>query len=190
MDVCVMYVAYAFRVLARAPLLIEQRTLRNRCHPVAGDALELGFVSSLAMQTLSMEYFGQPYALVILLTSRNLLPPPLRSLTLKARSAHAGYAPWEGVNALDAAFVAYAGISALRQQIRPEQRVHGVISGRDWTPNGSFFSHFFLTPSRFTFITPPSLRERRQKKRGGRQMKTTTITKTNLWCGRTSDKRY
>jgi hypothetical protein len=42
------------------------------------------------------------------------------------------------VNALDAAFVAYAGISALRQQIRPEQRVHGVISGRDWTPNGSF----------------------------------------------------
>ncbi|KAH9004502.1 hypothetical protein EDB86DRAFT_1949946 [Lactarius hatsudake] len=49
--------------------------------------------------------------------------------------AHAGYAPWDGVNALDAAFVAYAGISALRQQIRPEQRVHGVISGRDWAPN-------------------------------------------------------
>jgi hypothetical protein len=48
------------------------------------------------------------------------------------------------VNALDAAFVAYAGISALRQQIRPEQRVHGVISGRDWTPNGSFpFTFFF-----------------------------------------------
>ncbi|KAF8479564.1 amidohydrolase [Russula ochroleuca] len=79
------------------------------CHPVAGDTLELGFISSLALQTLSVEYFGQP--------------------------AHAGYAPWDGVNALDAAFVAYAGISALRQQIRPEQRVHGVISGRDWTPN-------------------------------------------------------
>lgn len=79
------------------------------CHPVAGDTLELGFVSSLALQNVSVEYFGQP--------------------------AHAGYAPWEGVNALDAAFVAYAGISALRQQIRPEQRVHGVISGRDWTPN-------------------------------------------------------
>jgi hypothetical protein len=65
-------------------------------------------------------------------------------------SAHAGYAPWEGVNALDAAFVAYAGISALRQQIRPEQRVHGVISGRDWTPNGSFLfqSLLFLSSSR------------------------------------------
>ncbi|KAI9510511.1 hypothetical protein F5148DRAFT_1335385 [Russula earlei] len=79
------------------------------CHPVSGDTLELGFVSSLALQSLSVEYFGQP--------------------------AHAGYAPWDGVNALDAAFVAYAGISALRQQIRPEHRVHGVISGRDWTPN-------------------------------------------------------
>ncbi|KAI0299325.1 hypothetical protein BC826DRAFT_967166 [Russula brevipes] len=79
------------------------------CHPVSGDTLELGFVSSLALQSLSVEYFGQP--------------------------AHAGYAPWDGVNALDAAFVAYAGISALRQQIRPEQRVHGIISGRDWTPN-------------------------------------------------------
>ena len=56
-------------------------------------------------------------------------------------SAHAGYAPWDGINALDAAFVAYAGISALRQQIRPEQRVHGVISGRDWAPNGKFYTH-------------------------------------------------
>ncbi|KAH9000102.1 hypothetical protein EDB92DRAFT_1939845 [Lactarius akahatsu] len=79
------------------------------CHPTAGETQEMGFVSSLALQSLSVEYFGQ--------------------------AAHAGYAPWDGVNALDAAFVAYAGISALRQQIRPEQRVHGVISGRDWAPN-------------------------------------------------------
>ena len=34
---------------------------RGRCHPVAGDTLELGFVSSLALQTLSVEYFGKPY---------------------------------------------------------------------------------------------------------------------------------
>ncbi|KAH9992985.1 hypothetical protein BJV74DRAFT_795679 [Russula compacta] len=59
---------------------------------------------------------------------------PVAGETLEL-GAHAGYAPWDGVNALDAAFVAYAGISALRQQIRPDQRVHGVISGRDWTPN-------------------------------------------------------
>jgi hypothetical protein len=68
-------------------------------------------------------------------------------------SAHAGYAPWEGVNALDAAFVAYAGISALRQQIRPEQRVHGVISGRDWTPNGSFPFNFLIIIVRLLPLT-------------------------------------
>jgi len=67
------------------------------------------------------------------------------------------------VNALDAAFVAYAGISALRQQIRPEQRVHGVISGRDWTPNGSFF--FSSTP--LSFNTPPGGPAGKRKKKGG-----------------------
>ncbi|KAI1793695.1 amidohydrolase [Ganoderma leucocontextum] len=49
--------------------------------------------------------------------------------------AHAAAAPWEAQNALDAAFVAYAGISALRQQMRPDHRVHGIILGRDWTAN-------------------------------------------------------
>ncbi|KAI0656046.1 amidohydrolase [Cubamyces menziesii] len=49
--------------------------------------------------------------------------------------AHAASAPWEAQNALDAAFVAYASISALRQQIKPDQRVHGIIVGRDWAPN-------------------------------------------------------
>lgn len=124
------------------PLDSLLNALAARCHPVAGDTLELGFVSSLALQNLSVEYFGQPYV------RPNPPPPRLRAADIERGaffcSAHAGYAPWEGVNALDAAFVAYAGISALRQQIRPEQRVHGVISGRDWTPNGSF-------PFTFTF---------------------------------------
>jgi len=56
------------------------------------------------------------------------------------------------VNALDAAFVAYAGVSALRQQIHPEQRMHGVISGRDWVPNGSCLSHAV----RFQHVPRPS----------------------------------
>lgn len=53
-------------------------------------------------------------------------------------SAHAGAAPWEGKNALDAAFLAYANISALRQQIRPDERVHGILEGKNWAPNGVF----------------------------------------------------
>ena len=60
------------------------------------------------------------------------------SLLTHRSSAHAGEAPWEGKNALDAAFLAYANISALRQQIRPDERVHGIMEGKNWAPNGVF----------------------------------------------------
>lgn len=45
------------------------------------------------------------------------------------RRAHAALAPWEGRNALDAAVLAYTNISALRQQLNPTHRVHGIIQG-------------------------------------------------------------
>ncbi|KAF5383562.1 hypothetical protein D9615_003763 [Tricholomella constricta] len=51
------------------------------------------------------------------------------------RTAHAAAAPWEGKNALDAAVVAYSAISALRQQIKPDHRIHGVVEGSNWTAN-------------------------------------------------------
>ena len=59
------------------------------------------------------------------------------TIVLTFKRAHASGAPWEGQNALDAAFVAYSSISALRQQIKPDHRVHGVIEGKDWAPNGT-----------------------------------------------------
>ncbi|KAG6845453.1 hypothetical protein H0H93_016088, partial [Arthromyces matolae] len=40
----------------------------------------------------------------------------------KGRTAHAAAAPWEGINALDAAVAAYTSISYLRQQLHPEIR--------------------------------------------------------------------
>ncbi|KAF2816772.1 metal-dependent amidase/aminoacylase/carboxypeptidase [Mytilinidion resinicola] len=43
------------------------------------------------------------------------------------RTAHAAASPQDGVNALDAAVLAYSGISMLRQQILPAQRIHGII---------------------------------------------------------------
>lgn len=50
--------------------------------------------------------------------------------------AHAGAAPWEGVNAQDAAVLSYVNISALRQQIKPDYRVHGIIQGdKSWASN-------------------------------------------------------
>ncbi len=48
------------------------------------------------------------------------------------RAAHAAAAPWEGRNALDAAVLGYVNVAALRQHIRPTERVHGVfIKGGD-----------------------------------------------------------
>ncbi len=44
------------------------------------------------------------------------------------KAAHAAAAPWDGRNALDAAVLGYMNIAALRQHIRPTERVHGVFT--------------------------------------------------------------
>ncbi|KAL1918875.1 uncharacterized protein VTP21DRAFT_2897 [Calcarisporiella thermophila] len=64
--------------------------------------VDLVFPTILAIQGLDVEYFG--------------------------RAAHAAGMPWEGVNALDAAVQAYNSISALRQQIMPTCRIHGIFT--------------------------------------------------------------
>ncbi|KAJ2918695.1 hypothetical protein MD484_g1782, partial [Candolleomyces efflorescens] len=79
------------------------------CHPSPGAPSSASIGTTIAMQAIDIEYFGH--------------------------SAHAGAAPWEGTNALDAAFLAYSSISLLRQQIKPDQRIHGIIQGKDWSPN-------------------------------------------------------
>lgn len=50
------------------------------------------------------------------------------SVIYKGREAHASGGPWEGINALDAAVMAYNGISTMRQQLKPTWRVHGIIA--------------------------------------------------------------
>ncbi|KPM36713.1 hypothetical protein AK830_g9862 [Neonectria ditissima] len=61
------------------------------------------------------------------------------SLKLKVefhgRPAHSGGEPWKGLNALDAAVAAYTSISMLRQQLRPDERIHGVIEDGGTVPN-------------------------------------------------------
>ncbi|KAJ7623226.1 amidohydrolase [Roridomyces roridus] len=88
----------------------QEMDLCVMCHPSTGPKHSANVGTCITVQEIEVEYVG--------------------------RSAHAGAAPWEGTNALDAAFLAYSGISVLRQQMRPENRIHGTIEGnQDWAPN-------------------------------------------------------
>ncbi len=64
---------------------------------------------SLAMDALEVSFFGKP--------------------------AHAAVAPWEGINALDAMIQTFNSLNALRQQVRPDARLHGVIVDGGAAPN-------------------------------------------------------
>lgn len=79
------------------------------CHPAPGPVGSVSLSSSLALERINVEYFGH--------------------------TAHAALSPWEGKNALDAAVLGYNNISALRQQLKPTHRVHGIFEGKDWAPN-------------------------------------------------------
>ena len=56
-------------------------------------------------------------------------------VTFKGKAAHAAAFPWEGVNALDAAVLGYTNVSALRQQMKPTWRVHGIVTDGGVKPN-------------------------------------------------------
>jgi amidohydrolase len=51
------------------------------------------------------------------------------------KAAHASADPWVGVNALDAAVQTYNNVSMLRQQVRPDARIHGIITHGGAAPN-------------------------------------------------------
>jgi len=51
------------------------------------------------------------------------------------KAAHAASQPYEGVNALDAANLTLVAIGLLRQQIRPDSRIHAIITDGGQAPN-------------------------------------------------------
>lgn len=55
--------------------------------------------------------------------------------TFLGKSAHAAAYPSEGVNALDGVIQTFNGINALRQQLRDDVRVHGIITEGGVAPN-------------------------------------------------------
>ena len=55
--------------------------------------------------------------------------------TFSGRSAHAAAYPEEGINALDGVIQTFNAVSALRQQLREDVRVHGIITDGGIAPN-------------------------------------------------------
>lgn len=76
-------------------------------HPMTEDTIALN--TSLVARGLEFEFHGRP--------------------------AHAAANPHEGRNALDALIVMFNAIGLLRQQIRPDARLHGVITYGGGAPN-------------------------------------------------------
>ncbi len=56
-------------------------------------------------------------------------------VTYDGRAAHAAAAPEQGRNALDAAVLGYNAVAALRQHIRPDERIHGIFTEAGDKPN-------------------------------------------------------
>jgi amidohydrolase len=75
-------------------------------HP---NILNMVTIQTLACSTLDVEFFG--------------------------RSAHAAAQPYRGINALDAMILAFTSINSLRQHLRGEARVHGIITDGGEAPN-------------------------------------------------------
>jgi amidohydrolase len=64
---------------------------------------------------------------------RNVLHQTLLGVTRVAfefagKAAHASVDPWAGVNALDACIQTFNAVAMLRQQMRPDCRIHGIIT--------------------------------------------------------------
>lgn len=67
------------------------------------------FKGALAMRALRVEFFG--------------------------KASHAAAAPHLGINALDAVLLSFTNLNALRQQLREDVRIHGIITDGGRAPN-------------------------------------------------------
>jgi amidohydrolase len=49
-------------------------------------------------------------------------------VTYRGKGAHSAFAPWEGRNALDGVIQLFNALNAMRQQLKPDVRLHGIIT--------------------------------------------------------------
>ena len=69
------------------------------------------------------------------LTRMDTLANQQLEVDYQGEAAHAASAPHRGRNALDAAVLGYVNVAALRQHIRPTERVHGIFTHGGDKPN-------------------------------------------------------
>lgn len=76
-------------------------------------------------------------------------------IAFTGKTAHAASAPWEGKNALDAMILTFTNINALRQQIQPDARIHGVILDGGKAPNiipDYTMAHFYVRAKKRSYL--------------------------------------
>ena len=56
-------------------------------------------------------------------------------IEFRGKAAHAAAAPYAGVNALDGLMLGWGAMSALRQLIRTDSRIHGIVTDGGQAPN-------------------------------------------------------
>jgi amidohydrolase len=69
------------------------------------------------------------------LVAMNVIAVQQIHVTYHGEAAHAAAYPYRGKNALDAAVLGYMNVAALRQHIRPNERVHGIFTKAGDRPN-------------------------------------------------------
>ncbi|XP_053699573.1 peptidase M20 domain-containing protein 2-like [Synchiropus splendidus] len=79
------------------------------------------------------------------------------SIRYHGKESHASGYPWNGINALDAAVLCYNNLSVLRQQMKPDWRLHGIIKHGGVKPNiipaYTELEFYLRTPSRSELST-------------------------------------
>jgi len=83
---------------------------------------------------------GVDVAMMVHASDRNVLRCRLLALdalqfNFKGKPAHAAAAPYMGINALNAVLLTFHAIDALRQHVRSDVRIHGIITEGGKAPN-------------------------------------------------------
>jgi amidohydrolase len=91
-----------------------------------GGGGKIGFIKGGFFKGVQASMMVHPYTEDVV--EPNIIAVQQLAITYQGREAHASGFPWLGVNAADAMVVAQTAIALLRQQILPDDRIHGFTT--------------------------------------------------------------